>query len=71
MITVKCSWENLCGKYTGVHHEAISICIPEIFPNSVRREKDATQLNGNMRKVKKIVNLKIYPNLLCNTVHSS
>lgn len=56
MITVKCSWENLGGKYTGVHHEAISICIPEIFPNSVRREKDATQLNGNMTKVKKIVN---------------
>lgn len=71
MITVKCSWENLGGKYTGVHHEAISICIPEIFRNSVRREKDATQLNGNMTKVKKIVNLKIYPNLLCNTVHSS
>ena len=39
MITVKCSWENLGGKYTGVHHEAISICIPEIFCNSVRREK--------------------------------
>ena len=56
MITVKCSCENLGGKYTGVHHEAISICIPEIFRNSVRREKDATQLNGNMTKVKKIVN---------------
>lgn len=33
VITVKCSWENLGGRYTGVHHEAISICILEIFRN--------------------------------------
>lgn len=35
VITVKCSWENLGGKYTGVHREALSICILEIFHNKV------------------------------------
>lgn len=59
MITVKCSWENLGGKYTGVHHEAISICIPEIFLNSVRERKRCNPAKREHDKSKKTVQLKI------------